>query len=146
MNYRASLRKIVTDESIAQTHFYGRFNTVKGVTSFDNHYIRIEDRDEAVATATLHEFGHYLDWANNMLSDRDEFTEIYNEESEIYKSAYNVNFYYDRKEMFGDGVYEYFRDKEALKTNCPKLYAYINNMITGNKGRSSNCALFPQTD
>ncbi|MDY4692082.1 MAG: hypothetical protein SO401_00710 [Blautia sp.] len=116
----------ITDKNIAQTYFAGEFNSVKGVTDWDTHIIRIEDRPEAVETATVHEFGHYLDAIKGYVSHTPEFKQIYSEEGKTFADTFKVDFYYDNQEFFADGIYRYFSvEKDMLEENCPKLYNAI---------------------
>lgn len=136
----------ITDENIAQTYFAGQYNSVKGFTDLEGYYIRIEDRDEAVETATIHEFGHYLDWKGGMFSATDAFSPVYKAEYETSRTAYNVNFHYDRTEMFANGVYEYFRDGDLLKENCPRLYNFVDRVVSDLIGQYNACSVFSTGD
>ena len=123
----------VTDKNIAYDILGGQFNSVKGVTDFDNHEIYIEQRNAAIETAVVHEFGHYLDYINGDQSQTSEFADIFNAESNSFVSTFDVDFYYDISEFFADGVYRYYDgEREALIQACPRLTAYIENVVTMN--------------
>lgn len=120
----------VTDKNIAYDILGGQFNSVKGVTDFDNHEIYIEQRDAAIETAVVHEFGHYLDYINGDQSQTAEFADIFNTESNSFVSTFDVDFYYDVSEFFADGVYRYYDgEREVLGQACPRLTAYIENVV-----------------
>ena len=121
----------VTDKNLANTFYAGIYNSVKGVTDFDNHEIFIEQRDTAVETAVVHEFGHYLDCINGYQSNTAEFADIFNSESNSFVQTFNVDFHYDVGEFFADGVYRYYDgEQETLTQACPRLAAFIENIVS----------------
>lgn len=61
-------RFLVTDKNIARTYYSGQYSSVQGMTDYDEKFVMVEQRSKAVEEATLHEFGHYLDWYYNKLS------------------------------------------------------------------------------
>ena len=106
------------------------FRSVKGVTDFDNHEIYIEQRDAAIETAVVHEFGHYLDYINGDQSQTSEFADIFNAESNSFVTTFDVDFYYDVSEFFADEVYRYYDGaRNTLVQTCPQLTAYIENVV-----------------
>lgn len=120
----------VTDKNIAYDILGGQFNSVKGVTDFDNHEIYIEQRDAAIETAVVHEFGHYLNYINGDQSQASEFADIFNAESNSFVTTFDVDFYYDVSEFFADGVYRYYDgERNTLVQSCPQLTAYIENVV-----------------
>ena len=126
-------RFYVTDKNIAYDILGGEFNSVKGVTDFDNHEIFIEQREAAVETAVVHEFGHYLDYINGNQSQTAEFSDIFSAESNAFVKTFNVDFYYDIGEFFADGVYRYYDgERETLNNACPRLTAFIDNVVAMN--------------
>lgn len=126
-------RFYVTDKNIAYDILGGEFNSVKGVTDFDNHEIFIEQRETAVETAVVHEFGHYLDYINGNQSQTAEFSDIFSDESNAFVKTFNVDFYYDIGEFFADGVYRYYDgERETLNNACPRLTAFIDNVVAMN--------------
>lgn len=126
-------RFYVTDKNIAYDILGGEFNSVKGVTDFDNHEIFIEQRETAVETAVVHEFGHYLDYINGNQSQTAEFSDIFSAESNAFVKTFNVDFYYDIGEFFADGVYRYYDgERETLNNACPRLTAFIDNVVAMN--------------
>lgn len=123
----------VTDKNLANTFYAGVYNSVKGVTDFDNHEIFIEQREAAVETAVVHEFGHYLDYINGSQSQTAEFSDIFSAESNAFVKTFNVDFYYDIGEFFADGVYRYYDgEREVLSNACPRLTAFIDNVVAMN--------------
>lgn len=126
-------RFYVTDKNIAYDILGGEFNSVKGVTDFDNHEIFIEQRETAVETAVVHEFGHYLDYINGNQSQTAEFSDVFSAESNAFVKTFNVDFYYDIGEFFADGVYRYYDgERETLNNACPRLTAFIDNVVAMN--------------
>ena len=126
-------RFYVTDKNIAYDIIGGEFNSVKGVTDFDNHEIFIEQREAAVETAVVHEFGHYLDYINGNQSQTAEFSDVFSAESNAFVKTFNVDFYYDIGEFFADGVYRYYDgERETLNNACPRLTAFIDNVVAMN--------------
>lgn len=124
-------RFYVTDKNIAYDILGGEFNSVKGVTDFDNHEIFIEQREAAVETAVVHEFGHYLDCINGYQSNTVEFADIFNSESNSFVQTFNVDFHYDVGEFFADGVYRYYDgEQKTLAQTCPRLAAFIENIVS----------------
>lgn len=120
----------VTDKNIAYDILGGQFNSVKGVTDFDNHEIYIEQRDAAIETAVVHEFGHYLDYINGDQSQTSEFADIFNAESNSFVTTFDIDFYYDVSEFFADGVYRYYDgERKTLVQACPQLTAYIETVV-----------------
>lgn len=104
---------------------------MKGVTDFDNHEIFIEQREAAVETAVVHEFGHYLGCINGYQSNTAEFADIFNSESNSFVQTFNVDFHYDVGEFFADGVYRYYDgEQETLTQACPRLAAFIENIVS----------------
>ena len=104
---------------------------VKGVTDFDNHEIYIEQRDAAIETAVVHEFGHYLNYINGDQSQASEFADIFNAESNSFVTTFDVDFYYDVSEFFADEVYRYYDgERNTLVQTCPQLTAYIENVVS----------------
>ena len=121
----------VTDKNLANTFYAGIYNSVKGVTDFDNHEIFIEQRDTAVDTAVVHEFGHYLDCINGYQSKTAEFADIFSSESNSFVQTFNVDFHYDVGEFFADGVYRYYDgEQKTLTQTCPRLAAFIENIVS----------------
>ena len=121
----------VTDKNLANTFYAGIYNSVKGVTDFDNHEIFIEQRDAAVETAVVHEFGHYLDCINGYQSKTAEFADIFSSESNSFVQTFNVDFHYDVGEFFADGVYRYYDgEQKTLAQTCPRLAAFIENIVS----------------
>lgn len=119
----------VTDKNIDQQFFEGKYGSVMGITRMDHESIYIEDRPEAIETATLHEFGHYIDNINGMLSNTAEFHDVYNAESPTFVDIFNVDFHYDILEFFAEGFYKFYTEREKLQENCPHLFEYIKDVI-----------------
>ena len=120
----------VTDKNIDQYYCEGKWGSVEGIILYDYNIISIENRDIAVIDSTLHEIGHYIDFVNGRPSNTDEFASIYSEESDIYLSAFEYYSHYSQRDMFADGVWKYYTDREKLKENCPMLYDYLDKFLS----------------
>lgn len=125
----------VTDIDIDQVYYNGRFTPIYGgvyaSTSYKEKRIIVSNYAEATHS-TIHEIGHWMDWYSNYASQTEEFQNIYKEETEMFKSAYNIRNHYDDREMFADGYDRYFQDHERLASASPKLCAYLDKVIQEN--------------
>ena len=90
-------RFLVTDKNIARTYYSGQYSSVQGMTDYDEKFVMVEQRSKAVEEATLHEFGHYLDWYYNITQRVDsagnlgvpvaEYADIYNAETGAFTNT-----------------------------------------------------------
>ena len=119
----------VTSKNLDETYYGGQFGSVMGCTSYDEQVIHIEDRDNAVKEAPIHEFGHWLDYINGFVTNSNEFMDIYYAETDAFKSAFHVTFYYNNKELFAEGFWKYYTDANTLQSCCPRLYTFIKNVV-----------------
>jgi hypothetical protein len=118
----------VTGENIAQTYFGGAYNSVRGATSADGKFIVIETRDVAVKTATIHEFGHYLDSATGWPSATAEFADIYNAEVGTFKAQIpNASSVRNEQEFFAETFYYVLVDGSKCTPRAKEFVErYIN--------------------
>lgn len=80
-----------------------------------------------------HECGHVLDVESSifgMISDTDEFEEIYTEEKYTVIMDYNYEYGISTKEeYFASCFAEYITNPERLKASAPKTYQFIENCL-----------------
>lgn len=122
----------LTDTNLANRFYAGKFSSVQGTTDPNSLSIYIEDRDSAVEEATLHEFGHYVDFIRGGISETNEFVSIFNEESISFQNSFDCDFYYDIYEFFAEGFSMYNvseNTRETLRKSCPKLYNVIKDSL-----------------
>lgn len=119
----------VTDTDLDDTYYGGQYGAVMGSTHFDEHVIWLEDRDEVITEAVIHEFGHFVDCYYGFLSDTEEFINIYYAESDIFRNTFHVTCYYDQKEMFAEGFWKYLTDGATLQASCPQLYQFLASYV-----------------
>jgi hypothetical protein len=119
-----------TTKNIDKVWFNGAYGSVKGVTDWDTKEIYLEDRNNAVLEATIHEFGHYVDWLNNKISTTSEFQELYAQEGQMFKQAYSVTFYYNNNEFFAEAFSEYCKNPAKLQANCPNIYTMMQDICS----------------
>lgn len=112
----------VTEEDINQVHFKGKYDRVKGMTSYENKFIKIENKDDAIKDGVFHEFGHYVDYINEFPSKRDEFKQIYKEEVNIFKSqTKNPEAVSNEGEFFAE-IFHYMLEDPSICTTKAKQY------------------------
>ena len=133
-------RFLVTDKNIARTYYSGQYSSVQGMTDYDEKFVMVEQRSKAVEEATLHEFGHYLDWYYNITQRIDsagnlgvpiaEYADIYNAETGAFTNTFDVYFHYEPIEFFAEGVYrvysEYYDD---VAESCQRLTKSVEDMV-----------------
>lgn len=120
----------VTAENIAQTEFDGEYSSVKGVTDVQSLYIKVEDRDNATSTTILHEFGHFLDYCCNFLSEKKEFLTVLEQETQ---SARDMGMNYgtgDNEEYFAESFLWYLTAPEDMESHIPLTYDFIRRCLT----------------
>lgn len=115
----------VVDWDIASNVFDGLYNSVAGVTLTVPKEIYLEDRISAVEIATVHEFGHFVDYMygdNNSRHSTAEFMDIYR------KEAKGSGFYDTPMEWFAELFSEVYVSPNTTKSVCPEGYAYIKSL------------------
>ena len=112
----------VTDENIAKTYFGGKYSSVQGVTIYTDKVILIEKRTTAIKESTIHEFGHFVDYASGFDSDSRYFMKVYEEEASLFKSKItNSSCVRDEQELFAEGFYYLFKNPEVVPTKTKKF-------------------------
>ena len=120
----------VTDKNIDDWFFGGKWGSVMGCTSSDNHAIYIEDREVAVRESPVHELGHWFDFTHGRPSQTSEFSNIYNEETDSFYNTFNYYSHYEQEELWAECFWKYFADTDTLRENCPKTYAFIESEVS----------------
>lgn len=118
-----------TDMNIDAVYYNSQFGAVMGTTNYDEHRILIEDRQQAVNEAVIHEIGHWLDYHNGTVTDSNEFMNIYYAETDAFKNGFGVHFYYDQKELFAEAFWKYITENQQLADCCPRLYDFMKQYI-----------------
>lgn len=107
---------------------YGFSFEILALTIYDRKTIYISDKTSA-EKSILHEVGHALDYTCGFVSDRKEFSAIYDAEKNVFCSTFNVNANGHNAsstiEYFATSYHYYITNPELLKENCPKTYEYI---------------------
>lgn len=87
----------------------------------------------------MHEIGHYVNAKEGYVTNKSEFTNIYNAEKGKYKGFYS-NLGLDLGSYARTSASEYFADcfkdyyfsassRSKLKTNCPKTYSFVQKTV-----------------
>lgn len=118
-----------TDMDIDAVYYNSQFDAVMGTTNYEEHRILIEDRTIVITDAVVHEIGHWLDWHNGTVTNSDEFMNIYYAETDVFKSTFNMTYYYNQKELFAEAFWKYLTDNQQLANNCPQLYNFMSRYI-----------------
>lgn len=109
--------------------YYGSmYGGVMGTTNYDEHRILVEDRTDAMDTAVIHEMGHWYDWHLGMITETNEFMNLYYSEESTFKYTFTVHLHYDSTELFAEAFWRFYTDNETLAANCPKLYALMSRV------------------
>ncbi len=112
----------VTDENIAKVYFGSKYSSVQGVTIYKDKIILIEARKVAISESTIHEFGHFVDYATGFNSNTRYFKNVYNEEAETFKSKIiNSSCVRDEQELFAEGFFYYFKNPDLVPTKTKKF-------------------------
>ena len=118
----------VTDENIAKTYFGGKYSSVQGVTIYTDKVILIEKRSTAIKESTIHEFGHFVDYATGFDSDSRYFMSVFDEEASIFKSKItNSSCVRDEQELFAEGFYYLFKNPDVVPT---KTKSFIESQMS----------------
>ncbi len=101
-----------------------------GVFSTKNHNIQLK---RGQSSYLLHELGHFvsaLKGRNGKKIDQSsEFTRIYNEEKSAYVGNNKAYVTQDAAEYFAESFRDYTENPSALKSQRPKTYSYISQMV-----------------
>lgn len=118
----------LTDENIAITMFGGQYSKVMGGTDYNNHFIKIEDRSDAVNESVLHEFGHFVFFISGGFGNQ-EIIDAYNTDVSN-AGALGITYGLDKIEEFYAEVFDfYIRNPEKTSQYCPNLVNIIQNHI-----------------
>lgn len=136
----------ITTENIAQVYYEGKFKSVRATFRRNAKEIRIENREVAIFESVEHEFGHYLDFLNGDTSWSEEFGQIYEEESEEFKTRIsNPGCVSNQGEFFAETFYYIIKDPSKC---TPKAKAYVQkyidelNNIPVEEGDQYGCSFF----
>ena len=106
-----------------------------GVFSTKNHNIQLK---RGQSSYLLHELGHFvsaLKGRNGKKIDQSsEFTRIYNEEKSAYVGNNKAYVTQDAAEYFAESFRDYTENPSALKSQRPKTYSYISQMVSSLSG------------
>lgn len=118
-----------TYENLDNKFFGGTLGPVMGVTDLATKSIYFEDRADAVVEAPVHEFGHFIDFSQGVLTNSSEYMSIYYSETAVFRESFPAIYYYDNRELFAEGFEKYVYEPEKLNMYCPQLYAYIEDAL-----------------
>lgn len=117
----------ITDENIAQTYFDGEYSRVQGVAIYTERVILIEARTSAITGSLIHEMGHFVDSITSYSSYSDEFSRIYNEEVDTFKSRIvNSSCVSDKAEFFAETFYYVYKNPSKC---TEQAYSYVLSKI-----------------
>lgn len=118
----------VTDENLAITMFNGAYSLVMGGTDYDNHFIKIENREEAVLYSTLHEFGHFVFFINNGFENQS-IIDAYNTDVNNAQ-AIGITYGLDKVEEYYAEIFDlYIKNPEKVNEYCPNLASIIQEHL-----------------
>lgn len=120
---------IATNLDLNEEFYDGEYSFVYGSTSYKEKTIYISNSVEAAKRATLHEFGHWVDWSRDYISQTDDFYSIFIKEGDEFKDYYNLSIGWDEREFFAEGFMCYYTDRLELKDNFPLLYSCISDTL-----------------
>lgn len=102
-----------------------------GVFSTKNHNIQLKRGQSAYL---LHELGHFVSAlkgrSGKTIDQSTEFTNIYNAEKSAYIGNNKAYVTQDAAEYFAESFRDYTENPSALKSQRPKTYSYISQMVS----------------
>ena len=105
--------------------------TTTGVFSTQNHNIQLKRGQSAYL---LHELGHFVSAlkgrSGKKIDQSAEFTNIYNEEKSDYVGNNKAYVTQSTGEYFAESFRDYTENPSALKSQRPKTYSYISQMVS----------------
>ncbi len=120
---------ILTSDSLEDTIFrsevFGEGEDVQGCTVFNKKEIFIEAGEGSYCVA--HEFGHYVDYLDNFISETWGFGSLYTMEGNnltYYGAEYGVS------EYFAESVMFLIYDRATLNNRCPLTSAYVSDVLS----------------
>lgn len=117
-----------TTLNLDATFYGGQYGGVMGTTNYDEHRILVEPRWDAMNTAVVHEMGHWYDWHLGTITNTSEFMNIYYNETNAFKSTFQIHSYYEQKELFAEAFWRFYTDNDLLRSSCPQLYAFMSRV------------------
>ena len=104
--------------------------SIQGIFIAPSKQIYIDNREVAVRNATLHEFGHAVDFMLGWTSSTEEWKIIFNEEKDRL-NVYSADGHYKSTstEYFAEVFQEALLRPDNCKSSVPKSYSYIINKI-----------------
>lgn len=116
---------LVSAQPLAQ-RIPGYGNSILGFTDSDCKTIFIDNREKAIASV-VHEMGHYIDWANGLPSESDEFLSIYNTEVVTFCSIHSTHSANTSTPMeyFAEFYEVMIRNPESVAKDCPQTYEFV---------------------
>ena len=117
----------LTSENLSDKYFKGIYTSVNAVTDSTIKTIWISNTERAITKSTIHEVGHYVDYANGIVNKSDEFKAIYNAEKDNFvipggNASYAKS---STQEYFGEAFQECILYPDIMITYCPQTYAFI---------------------
>ena len=79
-------------------------------------------------TAVIHEMGHWYDWHLGMITETNEFMNIYYSAESTFTYTFTVHSHYDSTELFAEAFWRFYTDNETLAANCLRLYALMSRV------------------
>lgn len=123
---------VLTDKSIAGTYYGTELGSIAGLTNTVDKIIYIEDRENAIRRATVHEFGHYVDVAYGWISTSDEWIEIYRSEKDKLNEIGRIGDGHTTSsatEYFAEVFQQAINYPETCKESAPQSYEYIMGLL-----------------
>ena len=122
---------VITKQDIAKEHYNGEYESVYGTTNYKEKKIYIENRDNAIDNALIHECAHVYDHENDYISDNIEFHNVLKIDYENFDKLNNNYEYWkqDDMESFAEAVHLCYKDQKTFQKQCPNMYAYIRGII-----------------
>lgn len=109
---------------------YGESHRVLGTYNCKTKHIIILNDKTTMESTLYHEYGHYID-SIFMITEEQEFTDIFTEEKEKYfakveKSKYHISC---KDEYFAGAFSQYIINEKKLKKYCPMTYNIIKKYV-----------------
>ena len=120
---------IVTSRDLNEEYFNGEYNSVSGLIKYQSKEILVSDEEEAVLSAPMHEFGHWVDHEHEMISKSETFGEVLSEFKKKYDRTEYGYFPDDEGEYFADAVAFYFLTPDDLQQKCIQMYEFIKKSV-----------------
>ena len=102
----------ITDENLGEK--YRLTYNIIGITLPEEKIIKINNSQDSIRKALIHEVGHYIDYRLDFISNSEDYIKIYNDESKKLKDSI-TNFNkaeFNKKEFFAESFRIYIEDDE----------------------------------